>query len=243
MPLDWPTSVLTAIKRECDRNRSARFSRQPLIDHELDQIVSETKSTGATPSQTLSRILQTLRDRGQIQFLGGGDYLLVGFRQRRDLPVTNAEQKPPESRREVVASEIDNTSKKVADVGIAFDVGASTSPDRSDVIVRRIIRDTKIVAGLKELYEFRCQLCGLTIELKDGLRYCEAHHIRPLGQPHNGPDATSNLIIVCPNHHAMLDYASIQICLTKLVYDLHEIDSKQIDYHNTVLHGSRSSAD
>lgn len=243
MPLDWPTSVLTAIKRECDRNRSARFSRQPLIDHELDQIVFETNSTGATPAQTLSRILQTLRDRGQIQFLGGGDYLLVGFQQKTDLPATIVEPKSQEARREVVPPEIAITSQKMADVGIAFDVCASTSPTRSDVIVRRIIRDTKIVAGLKELYEFRCQLCGLTIELKDGLRYCEAHHIRPLGHPHDGPDVTSNLIIVCPNHHAMLDYASIQICLSKLVHNLHEIDSKQIDYHNTVLHGSRASID
>lgn len=243
MPLDWPTSVLSAIKRECDRNGSARFSRQPLIDHELDQIVSETNSAGATPAQTLSRILQTLRDRGQIQFVGGGDYLLLGFQQRRDLLVTKAEQKLPDSPRDVAAPKIDNTSKKKADVGIAFDVGASTSPARSDVIVRRIIRDTKIVAALKELYEFRCQLCGLTIELKDGLRYCEAHHIRPLGHPHDGPDATSNLIIVCPNHHAMLDYASIQISLTKIIYKLHEIDPKQIDYHNTVLYGGLLSVE
>jgi hypothetical protein len=46
-----------------------------------------------------------------------------------------------------------------------------------------------------------------------------AHHIQPLGRPHCGPDCIENLIVVCPNHHAMCDYGAIKLALT----DLHVI--------------------
>ena len=57
-------------------HRSGRrtFSREELIEHELERIVEETRSAGSTPHQTLSRVLQDLRDDGQIEFLAPGEY-------------------------------------------------------------------------------------------------------------------------------------------------------------------------
>ena len=40
----------------------------------------------------------------------------------------------------------------------------------------------------------------------------EVHHIRPLGK-HDGADIIENMIVVCPNHHAMFDRGAITISL------------------------------
>jgi len=48
-----------------------------MIDQELDRIIRETGSRGATPDMTLSRVLQQLRDRGDIQFVSPGHYRLT----------------------------------------------------------------------------------------------------------------------------------------------------------------------
>ena len=106
-------------------------------------------------------------------------------------------------------------------------------PPRAPTTVHRIRRDTKIVAQLKKRYGYRCQICGHRIELKDGY-YCEAHHLRPLGQPHNGPDVSENIIIVCPNHHVQLDYGALIINLNEL-HLKHTIKGSFIDYHNNEI--------
>jgi predicted restriction endonuclease len=64
---------------------------------------------------------------------------------------------------------------------------------------------------LKLLYENRCQICGESITLPNGTRYSEAHHVRPLGRPHHGPDVAGNILVLCPNHHVMLDYGVIAL--------------------------------
>jgi predicted restriction endonuclease len=61
------------------------------------------------------------------------------------------------------------------------------------------------------LHEYRCQICGKRIALPDGGFYAEAHHIRPLGSPHNGPDHVGNILCVCPNHHVALDYLCLRL--------------------------------
>lgn len=103
--------------------------------------------------------------------------------------------------------------------------------------VYRILRDTELAKRLKEKYGFRCQVCGHSIELPDGTRYAEAHHIRPLGMPHCGPDCIENLIVLCPNHHAMCDYGAMKLKLDDLhVMDGHKIGSKYIAYHNDCIY-------
>ncbi len=67
-------------------------------------------------------------------------------------------------------------------------------------------RDYPAVEKLKTRYDFRCQVCGRRIELGGGRYHCEAHHLRPLGRQHRGPAETSNVVILCPNHHAEFDF-------------------------------------
>jgi len=75
----------------------------------------------------------------------------------------------------------------------------------------RILRDTELARSIKGSYQSECQLCGVIIEFVSGMRYAEAHHIKPFGSPHNGPDVGENIICVCPNHHAQLDYGAIKL--------------------------------
>lgn len=74
---NWSEAVEIAARRLVARSGNAVFTRQDMLAQELDRIVRETGSRGATPDMTLSRELQQLRDRGQIEFLGGGNYRLL----------------------------------------------------------------------------------------------------------------------------------------------------------------------
>jgi hypothetical protein len=114
------------------------------------------------------------------------------------------------------------------------------SPDRVPTTISRILRDSVLVATLKRKYDFSCQLCGTRLELPNGFFYCEAHHIRPLGAPHNGCDEEANLVIVCPNHHVLLDYGAIPISKDSFVSSSHYINQAHIDYHNRSIHKSPS---
>ena len=74
--MTWKDSLRKAICRRCEHNGTDHFTREQLIQWELPTIRSENEITGKTPAQTLSRELQDLRDLGEIEFLGRGNYKL-----------------------------------------------------------------------------------------------------------------------------------------------------------------------
>lgn len=76
--VSWAVAVEEAVCRLVARTGLRTFARQELVDAELSAIVVATGSSGATPHQTLSRELQQLRDRGQLQFVAAGTYRWVG---------------------------------------------------------------------------------------------------------------------------------------------------------------------
>ncbi len=114
---------------------------------------------------------------------------------------------------------------------------------RKNTTINRIIRDTKIVKELKELYQNKCQICWNTIKIKDNLYYSEWHHIKPLWKDYNWPDIKENIIILCPNHHAEFDYWVIAISIdwkkviskNEDLKDLqilkHKINKEFLEYH------------
>jgi HNH endonuclease len=113
---------------------------------------------------------------------------------------------------------------------------AVSLPERIESTAYRILRDTTKAVYVKELHNFRCQVCGRTIRLANGKRYAEAHHIRPLGKPHNGPDVVGNILCVCPNHHAELDFVAAAIAISSLRLPRtpreHKLNPEYIEYHN-----------
>lgn len=124
---------------------------------------------------------------------------------------------------------------------VASDI--ESPPKRIKTTVNRIIRDTKKSQELKEKYKHKCQICNERIIVSPGKFYSEAHHVRPLGNPHNGDDMIENMIVLCPNHHAMFDLAipkfisnkEVSICGVNLKINmLHDINTSNIKYHNTL---------
>ena len=104
----------------------------------------------------------------------------------------------------------------------------------------RIIRDTKLAMSVKVFHNHECQICGHTISFPDGSRYSEAHHIRPLGKPHDGHDVLGNIICVCPNHHAELDYGVRSLDLKTLrSVEGHAVCEEYSSYHNEFIHAPR----
>jgi putative restriction endonuclease len=117
--------------------------------------------------------------------------------------------------------------------------GGNLTPSRGNLIVQRVVRDTKQAKQLKQLYEYSYQVCGIYIETPTG-RYAEAAHIRPLGEPHNGPDTPDNILCLCPNHHVMFDVGSFSIeddlSLVGIVGHLHVMDGHHLSTQHLQYH-------
>lgn len=100
-------------------------------------------------------------------------------------------------------------------------------------------RNQKIVKELKALYKNKCQVCGKTIDLGNGIMYSEVHHIQPLGNQHNGVDNKSNMLVLCPNHHKMFDLGILSIDPIDSRTLLHincndNLDKKKIEFKHLV---------
>ena len=119
----------------------------------------------------------------------------------------------------------------------AIDIAEPEQVNRYVCQQSRIIRDTNLTLSLKHLYNFHCQICGVALQFDDGQKYAESHHLKPLGKDHNGPDALENMICVCPNHHALLDYGGMRIDPNAFSLALkHNINNEYIEYHNHELY-------
>jgi hypothetical protein len=116
-------------------------------------------------------------------------------------------------------------------------------PKRILVQITRVVRDTAKTRKLKEIYEYRCQVCNERIEISQTKFYAEVHHIRPLGGKHKGLDEESNMIVVCPTHHAYFDFgiprfsSANRVKIGSEIFALsnkHELNKRNLDYHNDV---------
>ena len=115
----------------------------------------------------------------------------------------------------------------------AIDIEDLIQPERVLQETYRILRDTTLARNVKELHHYRCQICGQTLKLGGTTPYAEAHHIMPLGRPHNGPDVRGNILCVCPNDHVLLDYGAIKLDVNRL----EGIGKEFINYHNDNIYG------
>lgn len=122
---------------------------------------------------------------------------------------------------------------QVLDTPRATDLNGPPEAARIETTIYRILRDTALSREVKIAHNFKCQLCSMTIQLGDGSYYAEAHHVKPLGRPYNGPDTIDNIICVCPTCHVLLDYKVIKLVKSKLP----NVSSEYVDYHNREIYG------
>jgi putative restriction endonuclease len=83
-------------------------------------------------------------------------------------------------------------------------------PPREQATIQRIVRNTSVSLAVKQLHSYTCQVCGQKISIASGA-YAEGAHIRPLGEPHSGPDVAENVLCLCPNDHVRFEYGAIMI--------------------------------
>lgn len=121
----------------------------------------------------------------------------------------------------------------VLDTPKASDINEPSPSNRIETTTYRVLRDTVLSREVKIAQEFKCQLCTKTIQLRDGTFYAEAHHVKPLGKEHNGPDLKGNIICVCPTCHVLLDYGVIKLDPSQIS----TVSPVYIEYHNNIIYG------
>lgn len=130
---------------------------------------------------------------------------------------------------------------------------ATPEPNRIETTRSRIVRNTDLAHDVKSMYDYTCQVCGDQRRGPSGRPYAEAHHLRPLGKPHDGPDIPGNILVLCPNHHADFDYGRLTVAPkthrisheydaevdgTELTVETaHDIEQIHLRYHNEVVAG------
>lgn len=141
-----------------------------------------------------------------------------------------------------------------AQVGSTEDVEQIIAQDDGDperrtitVEVTRVIRDTRLSKDIKRKYDYKCQICDLSIYTNtEAGKYAEAAHIKPIEK--GGDDLKNNIICLCPNHHTMLDYGSISINddYTLLgtdgqLHTGHRLNKDNLKYHRDNIYNQNSN--
>lgn len=85
------------------------------------------------------------------------------------------------------------------------------SPEEIPRQTQALRRNASIVQRMKEKFGNKCQICGFTFRQINGNLYSEAAHIQPLSSNQPGVDRPSNIVILCPNHHKMLDHGNLRV--------------------------------
>jgi hypothetical protein len=78
MTATWKAAVVSALQRYSRRHGTLQIERVAFLAEELPAMVGETTSAGRTPAQTVSRVLQELRDEGRLFFSESGVYVING---------------------------------------------------------------------------------------------------------------------------------------------------------------------
>ena len=91
---------------------------------------------------------------------------------------------------------------------------ASSKSGKSTVVSQttKLIRDELIREASKIIANYTCRACGKETFLdKNDNNFVESHHIIGYNDTEDGPDVLQNLIVLCPNCHAKLHFAKVDI--------------------------------
>lgn len=192
----WRDSVLDALHRvSVNSSTKGMVDRATLITKELDAVILETASQGATPEQTLSRVLQQLRNEGEIEFAGNGVYRLVAA------PLDMEEV-------DLSDTEIDSRlRRKLLHIG-------RVETDAPLAIARRRRGQDRLRTLTLHNYGMQCALC----DIKDAA-FLIASHIVPWSVSVEARGDLANVMCLCRFHDALfeLGYWSLD-CKHMLVF-------------------------
>ena len=179
--MQWRDAVLASLHSYCVRHSTRVVERQQFISEQLPVIVTAVGSQGLTPHQTLSRILQELRDEGVLQFLERGYYLLL------DAPI------------DVESEDLTDEAIDVALRANRLKLGKVETGDQVCRARRRKGQD-RLRKLATEYYGSRCATCDIT-----DLGLLIASHILGWAEaPEHRGDLT-NVICLCRIHDALFE--------------------------------------
>ncbi len=202
--MTWREAVLAALRRYSLRHSTRKIERQVFINEELAPIVSDTSSAGATPAQTLNRVLQELRDEGILYFLGHGIYLLA------DSPVLVDSEHLPDDALNFLAA------RNLLSIG-------SLPTDNREYIARRRIGQSKLREVTLENYHHRCAFCDV-----DDSNLLIASHISRWTDDPAGRGDLSNIICMCRFHDALFEFGYFSLTDNYHVLRRRQISSRVI---------------
>ncbi len=202
----WRDAVIDGINRLTKHKNSYFFSRQEIISQELDLIVRETESEGETPSQTLSRILQELRNDNLIDFIDNqGNYIYLG----KKVNIEDEEFTIPALDAAIYARKLSfrdiETSETIA-------------------LRRQRVGQNRLRYWTLFNYHHQCALC----DVKDKNLLVAAHLAR-WADYHEGRGDLQNIVCLCRLHDPLLEYGYISLTDDYKILKKHT-NSKFINY-------------
>ncbi len=179
--MKWRDVVLSALHRFSIRHGTRSIDRQSFLLEERNAMINEAGSLGHTPDQTVSRVLQELRDERLIEFLGDGKYLLL------DSPLQAEMEDLPD---EAIDLAIKHGKLRLGDI------------HADDVIALRRCRtgQDRIRALTLDNYRGRCALCDVQEQ-----GFLRASHIARWTDNIEARANLHNVISMCLIHDALFE--------------------------------------
>ena len=179
--MKWRDVVLSALHRFSLRHATRAVDRQSFLVEERNAMTIEAGSLGNTPDQTVSRVLQELRDEQLIEFLGNGKYLLL------DSPLQAEMEDLPD---EAIDLAIKHGKLRLGDI------------HADDVIALRRCRtgQDRIRALTLDNYRGCCALCDVQEQ-----GFLRAAHIARWADNIEGRANLHNVISMCLIHDALFE--------------------------------------
>lgn len=181
MRLSWQQAVKAGLERYAIKNSTIRIERDQFLKQELSKVTAETSSVGQTPSQTVSRVLQELRDDGFLFFSNTGIYTL------NKVPIGASDEDLPD---DVLENAVENGLLQFSDV--------ETS---AGLAVGRIRRGMSALRK-KALLNY-CQSCALCDVNDPGLLV--ASHVARWADRPEARGLLSNTICFCTLHDKLFE--------------------------------------
>ncbi|MCX5715037.1 MAG: hypothetical protein NT033_09655 [Candidatus Omnitrophica bacterium] len=204
-PVKWRTAVLNAIHRIAKHKGRKIFTRKELIQAEIENIKKATQTDGVTPDQTLSKILQDLRDEGVIYFYDDdGTYILL------DTPI-NVES---EELDEPTLTQALKRNKIIFGDIPAENIDALGRYRKGQALLRKLTLEN---------YSHRCAFCDIIDD-----NFLVASHISRWADDPEGRGDLSNVICLCKFHDALFEAGYLSLSDELKVMKKNNIESETI---------------
>lgn len=181
MQLTWQQAVKAGLERYSSKNKTVQIERDRFLQQELSRIIVDTASAGKTPSQTVSRVLQELRDDGFLFFSNTGLYTL------NQVAISATNEDLPD---DVLENAVEEGLLVLSDVKTSSDVAIGRIRRGMSALRRRTISN----------YRGSCALCDV-----DDAGLLVASHIARWADHPEARGLLSNTICFCTLHDKLFE--------------------------------------